>query len=69
MVVLQAEFETQACIVEKNDSTKDQPNDMQNGTQDGTKIPVQNDGQTSDQVDTDCIPQVRRLAWRILHTS
>ena len=77
MVVLQAEFETQACIVEKIDEAKIQQNDIQsdilngikNCRQNGTKTPVQNDEHTSDPLDTDCTPHVRRLAWRMLHES
>jgi hypothetical protein len=30
---------------------------------------AQKEEQTSDQLDTECIPQVRRLAWRVSHAS
>jgi hypothetical protein len=72
-VVLQAEFEAQTCTVEKIDITKDVHNDVKNDTQNslqnGTQYLGQGDKKTAEQIDTECIPYVRRLAWRILHTS
>jgi septin family protein len=81
--ILQANGEANADyrIVEKIDEAKNQQNDMQsdmqngiqngrqNGRQNGNKTPVQNDEHTSDPLDTDCTPHVRRLAWRMLHES
>lgn len=72
-VVLQAEFETQTCTVEKIDTAKDTQNDLkndlQNSLQKGTQGGVQSDNKISAQIDTACIPYVRRLAWRMLHIS
>jgi Tfp pilus assembly protein PilX len=68
-VILQAEFEAQICAREKNDIAKDvqngRPNDLQNSVQSSGK----NDEKISEQIDAKCIPHVRRLAWRMLHTS
>jgi len=72
-VVLQAEFEAQTCTVEKIDITKDVHNDVkndtQNSSQNGTQYLGQGDKKTAEKIDTECIPYVRRLAWRILYTS
>lgn len=72
-VVLQAEFETQTCTVEKIDTLKntqnDLKNDQQNSLQSGTQNSGQDDNKISDQIDTACIPFVRRLTWRMLQTS
>ena len=72
-VVLQADFETQTCAVEKNDIAKytqnDMKNELQNSLQNATQDSVQSDYKISEKMDTACIPYVRRLAWRMLHTS
>jgi Tfp pilus assembly protein PilX len=72
-VVLQAEFETQTCTLEKNNATKDVQNGRQNGRQNSEQRSgqgsVQHDEARSEQPDAECIPHVRRLAWRVLHTS
>ena len=49
----------------QNDLQNDLKNDLQNGAQNG----VQKEEKTSDPPDTKCIPQVRRLAWRMLYAS
>lgn len=72
-VVLQADFETQTCAVEKNDIAKytqnDMKNELQNSLQNATQDTEQSDYKISEKIDTACIPYVRRLAWRMLHTS
>lgn len=68
-VVLQAEFETQTCTLEKNDIAKDVQNGRQNSEQSSAQRSVQHDEASSEQPDAECIPHVRRLAWRVLHTS
>ena len=57
VVVLRAEFEMQPCAIEKISMAKD------------VQHSAQKEEQTSDQLDTECIPQVRRLAWRMSHAS
>ncbi len=77
VVVLRAEFEMQACVVEKISKAKDAQrdlqnelnNDLQNDRQIGVQYSAQKEEKISDQLDTECIPQVRRLAWRMLHAS
>lgn len=69
MVVLQAEFETQTCTLEKNDIAKDVQNGRQNSEQSSAQRSVQHDEASSEQPDAECIPHVRRLAWRVLRTS
>ncbi len=68
-VILQAEFETQTCTLEKNDIAKDVQNDIQNGIKKSVRSSGKNDEKIAEQIDAECIPQVRRLAWRMLHTS
>jgi len=68
-VILQAEFETQTCTLEKNDIAKDIQNDTQNGIKKSVRSSGKNDEKIAEQIDAECIPQVRRLAWRMLHTS
>ena len=73
VVVLRAEFETQTCAVEKISMAKDTQPDIQNvpqnDLQNGVQYSMQKEEQASDQIDTECIPQVRRLAWRMLYAS
>ncbi len=73
VVVLRAEFETQTCAVEKISMAKDTQRDIQNvpqnDPQNGVQYSMQKEEQASDQIDTECIPQVRRLAWRMLYAS
>ena len=73
VVVLRAEFETQTCAVEKISMAKDTQPDIQNVPQNdlknGVQYSMQKEEQASDQIDTECIPQVRRLAWRMLYAS
>jgi len=57
VVVLRAEFEMQPCAIEKISISKD------------AQHSAQKEEQTSDQLDTECIPRVRRLAWRVSHAS
>ena len=57
VVVLRAEFEMQPCAIEKISMAKD------------VQHSAQKEEQTSDQLDTECIPRVRRLAWRVSHAS
>ena len=68
-VILQAEFETQTCTREKNDIAKDGQNGRQNDLQNSVQSSGKSDEKISERPDTECIPQVRRLAWRMLHTS
>ena len=68
-VILQAEFETQTCTREKNDIAKDVQNGHQNDLQNSVQSSGKSDEKISERPDTECIPQVRRLAWRMLHTS
>jgi Tfp pilus assembly protein PilX len=77
VVVLRAEFEMQTCVVEKistaRDAQRDLQNDLKNGLQNdrliGVQYSAQKEEKISGQLDTECIPQVRRLAWRMLHAS
>ena len=81
MVVLRAEFETQTCDVEKIGMVKDAQRDMQNvpqnapqtapqnSLQNGVQYSMQKEEQASHQLEKECIPQVRRLAWRMLYAS
>lgn len=81
VVVLRAEFETQTCAVEKIGMAKDVQRDIQNvpqnapqnapqtGLQSGVQYSTQNEEQASHQLEKECIPQVRRLAWRMLYAS
>jgi Tfp pilus assembly protein PilX len=77
VVVLRAEFETQTCDVEKISMAKDAQRDMQNvpqtapqtALQSGVQYSTQKEEQASHQLEKECIPQVRRLAWRMLHAS
>ena len=64
LVLLQAEFETQTCAAKKIDMTKDMTKDM---TREGNNS-MQNNEAVIEQVDPDCVPRVRRLAWRMLRT-
>lgn len=57
VVVLRAEFEIQPCAIEKISMAKDGQHS------------AQKEEQVSYQLDTECIPQVRRLAWRMSHAS
>ena len=57
VVVLWAEFEIQPCAIEKISMAKD------------VQHSAQKEKQVSYQLDTECIPQVRRLAWRMSHAS
>jgi Tfp pilus assembly protein PilX len=68
-VILQAEFEAQICAREKNDIAKDVQNGHQNDLQNSVQSSGKNDEKISEQIDAKCIPHVRRLAWRMLHTS
>lgn len=81
VVVLRAEFETQTCAVEKIGMAKDVQRDIQNvpqnapqnapqtGLQSGVQYSMQKEEQASHQLEKECIPQVRRLAWRMLYAS
>ena len=81
VVVLRAEFETQTCEVEKIGMVKDPQRDMQNvpqnapqtapqnSLQNGVQYSTQKEEQASHQLEKECIPQVRRLAWRMLYAS
>lgn len=81
VVVLRAEFETQTCDVEKISMAKDVQRDIQNvpqnapqnapqtGLQSGVQYSMQKEEQASHQLEKECIPQVRRLAWRMLYAS
>ena len=81
VVVLRAEFETQTCDVEKIGMVKDPQRDMQNvpqnapqtapqnSLQNGVQYSTQKEEQASHQLEKECIPQVRRLAWRMLYAS
>jgi hypothetical protein len=57
----------------QNDRQNDLQNDLKNGLQNGFQNDLQNGVQKeekiSDQLGTECIPQVRRLAWRMLYAS
>ena len=81
VVVLRAEFEAQTCAVEKIGMAKDVQRDIQNvpqtapqtapqtGLQSGVQYSMQKEEQASHQLEKECIPQVRRLAWRMLYAS
>ena len=77
VVVLRAEFEMQTCVVEKisiaKDAQRDLQNDLknrlQNDRQYGVQYSEQKEEKISGQLERECIPQVRRLAWRVLHAS
>jgi hypothetical protein len=69
VVVLRAEFEMQTCVGEKISVAKDTQRDIQNDQQYGAQYSAQKEEKISGQLDTECIPQVRRLAWRMLHAS
>ena len=60
LVLLQAEFEMQTCAAKKIGMAKDMTREGNNS--------MQNDEAVIEQVDPDCIPRVRRLAWRMLRT-
>jgi len=64
-VVLQAEFEVQACTVPKNEDANDKQGESQNSMGNA----VQSAEPASGQRDTNCNPYVRRLAWRMLRTT
>jgi Tfp pilus assembly protein PilX len=68
-VVLRAEFEMQTCVVKKISIAKDSQRYLQSDQQNGVQYSAQKEEKFSDQLDTECIPQVRRLAWRMLHAS
>jgi hypothetical protein len=85
VVVLRADFEAQTCAVEKismakdaqrdtqngqqNDRQKDLQNDLKNDLKNGVQQSAQKEEKISIQLNTECIPQVRRLAWRMLYAS
>ena len=57
----------------QNDRQSDLQNDLKNGLQNDLQNGAQNGAQkeekVSDQLGAECIPQVRRLAWRMLYAS
>jgi hypothetical protein len=57
----------------QNDLQNDLKNGLQNGfqndLQNGVQQSAQKEEKISDPLDTKCIPQVRRLAWRMLYAS
>jgi Tfp pilus assembly protein PilX len=69
VVVLRAEFEMQTCVVKKISIAKDSQRYLQSDQQNGVQYSAQKEEKFSDQLDTECIPQVRRLAWRMLYAS
>jgi Tfp pilus assembly protein PilX len=54
---------------QQNDLQNELNNGLQNDRQIGVQYSEQKEEKISDQLDTECIPQVRRLAWRMLHAS
>lgn len=69
VVVLRAEFEMQPCAVEKISIAKDAQRDIQNDQENGVQYSAQKEEKISGQLERECIPQVRRLAWRVLNAS
>ena len=61
-VVLQAEFEAQACATARDSDARDKQGNSRNGMDNRE----QNDEPASGPSNADCVPFVRRIAWRIM---
>ena len=63
--VLQAEFEAKSCATVRDRDALNKRDNARNGLENGE----QNDETASGPPDADCVPYVRRIAWRIMRAT